>query len=124
MNELLSGQVYDMETEETTKPRMLVVNNQSKRAWINVTLTCSYCSTCRWHREQAEKLGKKPFQLTNFIGPFVLAKYFWVEVSHPTESKGNFFFTPTMITESNDTLRERFADQMQGIVDGPIPYSL
>jgi hypothetical protein len=62
-------------------------------------------------------MGKRPFQLINFIGPVELAKYFWIEVSHPTESKGNFFFTPTKITKSDDTLLERFAHLMPVMVD-------
>ena len=91
---ILNGNVHRMETKETSKPRMLVLNHHVARAWVNVTLACNTCPACEKRIALAKSTERKLFELPELVG------YLWTEVDYPSGglpenvNKGDVFYTP------------------------------
>lgn len=77
IDNLLAGNVHAMHTQETSNPRMLVINHTSQQAWVNVTLGCNTCPSCQKRIPLAE--GKELFEVRNGT----LDGHLWCEVPYP-----------------------------------------
>ena len=92
---ILNGNVHCLQTKETSKLRMLVLNHDTKQAWVNVTLTCNTCPACEKRKALAKSRGRELFELSDD-----LTGYLWTEVEYPSCGlrenimKIDVFYTP------------------------------
>ncbi len=114
---ILNGDVHCLETKETSKPRMLVLNHDTKQAWVNVTLKCNTCPACEKRRALARSKGRELFGLSD-----ELTGYLWTEVEYPSDgllgnvSKIDVFYTPVDVeVRPLGILRDAYHDE-NGIV--------
>jgi hypothetical protein len=92
---LLAGNVHVMHTEETSKPRMLVLNHTTKQAWVNVTLACNTCPACQ---KRVALAGER--ELLEVVNG-VVDGHLWAEIPYPESGDAKdvtkAIFTPTRI---------------------------